>query len=79
MSNKQWYVVYTKAKVGMMYRYTMEYDLIPFDGFETEQDWREWHSKATAYFHERTGIQEKVLAIEPAEFISAYPYKEVKE
>lgn len=75
MSDKQWYMVYTKARVGAMNRYIIEHDLLPFEGFEDLEQWREWHTKIVTYFHERTGIDEKVLAIEPAEFISAYPYK----
>ena len=78
MSDKQWYVVYTRARVGEMNRYLIEHDLLPFDGFEDVKHWQKWQSEITAYFHERTAINEKVLAVEPADFITAYPYRKIE-
>lgn len=79
MSDKQYFVVYTKARVGAINRYLIEHDLLPFEGFEDLEEWQKWHSNITAYFKERTAIQEKVLAIEPADFISVYPYRKIEE
>lgn len=71
MSNKEWYIIFTKGPNGL-YRYAIEHYLLPPDGFESQEAYDRWFYEVSAYFVERTGIKEEVLAIEPAEFLSAY-------
>lgn len=71
MSNKEWFIVMTEGKHGV-YRYAIEYWLLALDGFESEEEYYKWLEKFKKYFVERTAIKERVVAVEPAQFLSAY-------
>lgn len=71
MSNKEWYIVFTESEFGL-YRYAVEYWLMPVDGFESQKAFNEWQQKFKEYFYKQTAIKERIVAIEPANFISAY-------
>lgn len=71
MSNKEWFIVITEAKHGI-YRYAIEYWLLPFDGFESDEAYQSWLDEFKKYFVERTAIKERVIAVEPAQFLLAY-------
>lgn len=74
MSDKDWFVVITEVKHGIN-KYAVEYSLLPFDGFESEEAFEKWQSEFKEYFVKRTAIKERVLTVEPAPFLSTYPFK----
>ncbi len=77
MNDKLWYIVYTKNSNGGLLRYAIEHKYI--QEFEDEKHFKNWQTELEQYFRERTAIEEEVIAIEPAEFLSAYSYDYDKE